>query len=106
MLLRRAPAADHRQVPLPAVQLGIDIDFYASPGANIAPTARQDIAYIKSLHANAVSISFPFYSDKSGRLSARSPKTPSMAQLDTLITMAEKRPGRDRAAAAEPGGPR
>ena len=71
------------------MQLGIDLDFYASPGANITSTARQDIAYIKSLHANAVSISFPFYSNKAGSVLGPLAKTPSAAQLGTLITMAE-----------------
>ena len=52
-------------------------------------TARQDIAYIKSLHANAVSISFPFYSNKAGSALGPLAKTPSAAQLGTLITMAE-----------------
>lgn len=77
------------QISLPSLQLGIDIDFYASPGANVAPTARQDIAYIKSLHANAVSISFPFYNNKAGSALGLLPLTPSVAQLGTLITVAE-----------------
>jgi hypothetical protein len=77
------------QVPLPSVQMGIDVDFYASPGANIESTARQDIAYIKSLHANAISVSFPFYSSKIGEALGPLAKTPSVAQLDTLVTMAE-----------------
>lgn len=81
------PAA--KRVPEPALQLGIDIDFYASPGANVAPTARQDIAYIKSLHANAVSISFPFYNNKAGSALGPLPKTPSVAPLGTLIAIAE-----------------
>lgn len=77
------------QIPLPSLQLGIDLDFYASPGANITPTARQDIAYIKSLHANAVSISFPFYTSKTGAALGPLAKTPSVAQLDTLVSIAE-----------------
>ena len=83
-----SPAAA-RHVPEPALQLGIDIDFYTHPGANVAPTARQDIAYIKSLHANAVSISFPFYNDKAGSALGPLPETPSVASLGTLITAAE-----------------
>jgi hypothetical protein len=77
------------EIPLPSLQLGVDIDFYASPGSNVTPAAREDIAYIKSLHANAVSISFPFYSDKAGLTVGPLPKTPSVAQLHTLITTAE-----------------
>ena len=83
------PPAQTAAVPLPSVQLGVDLDFYATPGANITATAKQDIAYIKSLHANAISISFPFYSSKAGSALGPIPKTPSLAQLDTLITMAE-----------------
>ena len=41
------------------------------------------------MHANAVSISFPFYNDKAGSALGPLPATPSVAQLDTLITMAE-----------------
>jgi hypothetical protein len=84
-----APPAAIRKVPEPALQLGIDIDFYTSPGANVARTARQDIAYIKSLHANAVSISFPFYNDKAGSALGPLPETPSVASVGTLITTAE-----------------
>ena len=85
----KPPPSLTAQVPLPSVQMGIDVDFYASPGANIESTARQDIAYIKSLHANAISISFPFNSSKTGAVLGPLAKTPSVAQLDTLITMAE-----------------
>ena len=77
------------RVPEPALQLGVDIDFYSSRDANITTTAKQDIAYIKSLHANAVSISFPFYSNKAGSDVRALSKTPSVARLDTLITIAE-----------------
>lgn len=83
------PPAATTHVPEPALQLGIDIDFYTSPGANVAPTARQDIAYIKSMHANAVSISFPFYNDKAGSALGPLPATPSVAPVGTLITTAE-----------------
>lgn len=84
-----APPAATRQVPEPGLQLGVDIDFYTSPGMNVAATARQDISYIKRLHANAVSISFPFYNDKAGSALGPLPRTPSVASLDTLITVAE-----------------
>lgn len=84
-----APPAVTSHIPEPALQLGIDIDFYTSPGANVLPTARQDIAYIKSLHANAVSISFPFYSNKTGSALGPLPGTPSVAPIDALITTAE-----------------
>jgi hypothetical protein len=85
-----APPAQTAVVPLPSVQLGVDLDFYATPGADITATARQDIAYIRSLHANAVSISFPFFSDKTGSVLQPLAKTPSVAQLGILITAAEQ----------------
>jgi hypothetical protein len=47
----------------PTLQLGIDIDFYAGADTNVAPTVQQDVFCIRSLNANAVSISFPFYSN-------------------------------------------
>lgn len=78
-----------RQVQEPALQLGIDIDFYTSPGANVTATAQKDIAYIEGLHANAVSISFPFYSDKAGSVVGPLPATPSVDQLNALVTAAE-----------------
>jgi hypothetical protein len=43
------------------MQRGIDLDAYTYPGQDIAAAARADIAYIASLHANAVLISFPFF---------------------------------------------
>lgn len=87
--VRQPDPAAAAAIPLPSLQRGVDIDFYASPGANVAPTARRDIDYIKSLHANAVSISFPFYNDAAGTALGPLPGTPSVAQLSTLITTAE-----------------
>jgi len=86
---QESPTAVAAPVPMPSLQLGVDIDFYTSPGANVMPTALQDIAYIKSLHANAVSISFPFYTNKAGTALGALPTTPSVAALGTLIATAE-----------------
>jgi hypothetical protein len=61
------PSPAHAGVPavsapvVPVFQRGIDIDAYTYPGQNVAAAARADVAYIKGLHANAVSISFPFF---------------------------------------------
>jgi hypothetical protein len=77
-------------VVAPTLKLGIDIDFYATPGTKITATARQDIAYIKHLQANAVSISFPYYTNPSGTVVHALPSTPSMAQLTTLVGVAEQ----------------
>ncbi|MBO0770138.1 MAG: hypothetical protein J2P35_01620 [Actinobacteria bacterium] len=57
----RPPAA---RAPAPAArpfQRGIDINAYTYPGQDIKAAAVADAAFIKSLHANAVSISFPFF---------------------------------------------
>jgi len=78
------------RVPMPAVQLGIDIDFYATPGTNISASAQDDIAYVKHLDANAVSISFPYYTNRAGTVVHALPKTPAPSQLTTLIVAAER----------------
>lgn len=73
------------------MQLGIDIDFYTFPGQNVAAAAATDVAYIKKLHANAVSVSFPFF--MSGPASPRvyaSTATPSPHQLGVLARAAER----------------
>ena len=78
----------HR-VPIPAVQLGIDIDFHTTPGTNISTTSQDDIAYIKHLGANTVSISFPYYTDRTGTVVHVLSDTPAPSQLTTLIVAAE-----------------
>lgn len=83
-----APAA--RTEPTPRVQLGIDMDFYAWPGMNVAAIAREDMAYVKHLHANSVSISFPFFmhGSRSSKVYTTN-ATPSPADLATLARYAE-----------------
>jgi len=72
------------------LQLGIDIDFYANPGMNVAAISQEDTAYIKSLHANAVSISIPFFSNHAGTVAEAKGSTPTTSQLDELIVAAER----------------
>jgi hypothetical protein len=80
--------------PLPstaAMQLGVDIDAYTYPGQDVAAAAQQSIAYVKSLHANAISISFPFFMD--GRTADgvhATASTPSPAQLAMVIEDAQE----------------
>jgi hypothetical protein len=66
-------------------QLGIDVDFYAYPGENVSQYASADIQYVKSLHANALSVSFPFFvsGPKASSVHA-SLWTPSPAELAIL----------------------
>lgn len=85
------PAAPARSFArAPGVQLGIDLDFYAWPGMDVSAVARTDIAYIKRLHANAVSISFPFFMHNGHSTSVYAgPSTPAPGQLMTFATAAE-----------------
>ncbi len=70
---------------LPTFQRGVDIDAYTYPGQDIAAAAAADIAYIKGLHANAASISFPFFmADRSSPTVYAKNTTPSPAQLAIL----------------------
>jgi hypothetical protein len=88
------PPATPASRPLPStapMQLGVDIDAYTYPGQNIGAAAEQDIAYVRGLHANAVSISFPFF--MSGGLANSvhaSPATPSPAQLAVVVEDAQE----------------
>ncbi len=73
----------------PAMQLGVDIDAYTYPGQDIAAAARADIAYVRSLHANAVSVSFPFFMTGPGASSVyASPRTPTPGQIATIAQTA------------------
>lgn len=78
------PAVKHA----PPMQLGIDIDAYTYPGQNVAAAAQADMAYIAKLHANAVSISFPFFAAGPGAVQARQ-ATPSPARLGAIIRAAQ-----------------
>jgi hypothetical protein len=80
-----------RQAHEPARQLGIDIDFYRyAPGENVVPLANADIAYVKSLHANALSVSFPFFTNGwRGSTVYGNGETPSAANLATLARAAK-----------------
>lgn len=79
------------RVPASTMQLGVDIDAYVYPGQNVAAAARTDVDYIESLHANAVSISFPFFVDgpRSDTVTART-STPTPGQLATIVAAAAK----------------
>jgi hypothetical protein len=88
-----ATAAQERflLVPAPARQLGIGIDFYTYPGENIVGDARSTVAYAKSLHANAISISFPFFmhGERSSKVYADK-ATPAPGQIATVARIAEQ----------------
>jgi hypothetical protein len=91
-----APSPPHitlryRNVTQPAIQLGVDIDFYTYPGQDIAAAARQDVAYAESLHANALSVSFPYFTPgPESSLVEATDTTPSPRDLAILASVAEQ----------------
>lgn len=73
-----------------AFQRGIDIDLYTWRGENIPAAAAYEISYITSLHANAVSISFPYFMDgRDSNTVHATAGTPTPAQLAVVIRDAE-----------------
>jgi len=87
---RAAPLTFHT-VPQPRVQLGINVDFYAYPGENVGDIARTDVAYVKRLHANAMSVSFPFFEAAfNSSMIIPNAATPTPADLTILASVAEQ----------------
>jgi hypothetical protein len=88
----RLPGAARWATP-PKRQRGLDMDFYSGPGLNVAASALADVNYVKSLHGNALSISFPFFMhgwNANGVYTTN--RTPSPAQLG-LVAKAAQRAG-------------
>jgi hypothetical protein len=74
----------------PKFQRGIDVDAYTWRGHDFSAAAAAVVKYAKSLHANSLSISFPFF--MGGRFSSRvyaTNRTPSALELSLLIVKAE-----------------
>jgi hypothetical protein len=89
------PASPPLHIPGQALpgsfQRGIDIDFYTYPGQNVARAAAATVQYVKSLHANAIAISFPFFMTSRyapGMEAGRA--TPTPGRLATVITDAQQ----------------
>ncbi len=81
----------YQPVPAPAIQLGIDVDFYTYTGQDVAAAAKADVAYAKSLHANAISLSFPFFTpgpDSSAVIATSA--TPTPEDLAIVASAAER----------------
>ena len=79
---RSAAARIRPAIRKPRIQLGAEIDLYAYPGENFTKASTAEIAYLKGLHANAVTVSFPFFMhgrNARGVYARRS--TPTPAQL-------------------------
>ncbi len=74
--------------PAPArPQLGIDVLWYRHPedsAATIRAKSRRIVSYVAGLHANAISISFPFYM-RGQRASGVHPGTPTPTPRDLAI---------------------
>jgi len=93
---RQIPASPRLSIPAsvtvkrPPFQRGIDVDAYTYPGHDFSSSATAAVAYVRSLNANAISISFPCF--MSGRASSRvfaTGRTPSPEELALFIEDAE-----------------
>jgi hypothetical protein len=88
--LRATPTAKFLARRAPRRQLGIGIDFYTYSGQDVATAAEQTVAYAKSLHANSISISFPFFMHgKHGSAVFATSETPSPSELAQVAVLAE-----------------
>jgi hypothetical protein len=91
------PLSSSRQPGLPALppttafQRGIDVDFYTYPGQDVATAAAVTMGYARSLHANAIAISFPFFMTSRQAAGVQSgTATPTPEQLATVIIAARR----------------
>jgi hypothetical protein len=66
---------------------GVAVDFYTYPGQDISVAAETTVSFVRGLHANAMSISFPIFLDGSGVQTTRA--TPTPGQLAVLVNDAE-----------------
>jgi hypothetical protein len=75
-------------------QLGIDIYWYQGtlPAATVKADAVRIINYAVSLHANSISVSFPFYTPgpSSSALYVSKKNSPSAAQVGVFVQLARK----------------
>lgn len=77
--------------PTPGVQLGVGLDFYYYPAENVAKQANAAIAYVKSLHANSLCISFPFFvSGPKSNSVYPTAATPTIPQLAVVLREARQ----------------
>ena len=72
------------------MQRGIDLDAYTYRGQDVAAAAQADIAYMTSLHANAVMISIPFFvNGQHGSRVYATTATPTPAQVAIMVRDAQ-----------------
>jgi hypothetical protein len=94
---RRRPASPPLSIPhtvdvrRPDFQAGIDVDAYTYQHHDFSSAVAAIVAYVKSLNANSISISFPLF--MSGRYSSRvfaTSRTPTPTELGLFVTAAEQ----------------
>lgn len=72
--------------PAPApsrYQFGIDLDFYWHADQNVSSLVTAEADYARSLHANSILISFPFYTN--GRTATAGAATPPLTALEEAV---------------------
>jgi hypothetical protein len=75
----------------PAFQRGIDVDAYTYPGQDFSAAAAAVVAYVKSLHANSLSISFPVFMKNRRSLKVfATARTPTPTELGLFAADAER----------------
>lgn len=85
------PAPGPLRVPAPPRQLGLDVEFYVGRAELIIPKALQIVQYAKTLNANALSISFPFYTTGGGGTKIMAgADTPTPAQVASFVEIANR----------------
>ena len=74
------------------MQLGIDVDVYTYRGEDMAKAARAVVRYVRSLHANAISVTFPFFMNgpHAATVTTRS-STPTPHMIEAFARIAEAR---------------
>ena len=94
---QRTPASSKPTTPEnagirpPAFQRGIDVDAYTSPKQDFSAAAAAVVAYAKSLNANSLSISFPFFmTNRQSSTVFATPRTPTPAELALFVADAER----------------
>jgi hypothetical protein len=76
-------------VPKPPIQLGADVDLYAWAGLNYEQASAAEVAYLKKLHANAVTVSFPFFvRSRTSSAVYSTVRTPTLAGLAVFARLA------------------
>lgn len=83
----KAPPSGSAAHPL----FGVNVDEYIRPKMNVVLDSELIVSYLSHLHANAISVSFPFYV-RGANLSqvASGPGTPTPAQLAVIVNDARR----------------